>query len=281
MLKLVKWTLIGALGFSAAGYFLLGENALSYVSTMASSVKESVRGEIPIEFELKRAEKLIQDIGPQIQRCKKDVARAEVRLEGLVEDVDRLGRDVARAEGKLKSGEEQLSSWQGEARYELAGGHAVTRERMEIELERTFETFKTNQQMLKSKQALIERETAAVAAARATLDAVRSEEARLQDLIGQMKTQKAQVEAMKASSRNFALDDSALGEAKSVLATVKERLDVAQKMLEDDLFFEGGPTARAPQRNIGKEIRQYFASGGDSADTEILSETAPSARLAR
>ena len=52
--------------------------------------------------------------------------------------------------------------------------------------------------------------------------------------------------------------------------------------LEDDLFFEGDPTARAPQRNIGKEIRQYFATGGDSgAETETLSETAPSARLAR
>ena len=278
MLKLVKWTLISGLGLAGAGYFLLGDNVLSYVSTAASSVKDSFRGEIPIEFELKRAEKLIQAIGPQIDQCKLDVARAEVRLEGLVDDIDRLGRDVARAEHKLRVGADQLAAWNGDAHYELAGGQNLSRERLEIDLERTFETYKTNQNMLKSKRALVERETAAVAAARGKLDAVRSEEARLKDLIGQLKTQKAQIEAMKASSRNFSLDDSALGDAKQVLLTVKERLDVAQKMLEDDLFFAGSPsTARQPARNIVKEIKQHFAA----EQPEGLVETTPQSVLAR
>ena len=258
MFKLIKWTLIGAVGLGATGYFLLGDNVVSYVSTMASSVKDSVRGEIPIEFELKRAERLIKNIGPQIDRCKLDVARAEVRLDGLVDDVEQLTRSVASAERKLKVGEVQLTSSAGQAYYELASGRH-SRERVELDLERTLERLKTNTTAMKSKQALIKRETRSVSAARSKLDAVRSEEVRLKDLIGQLKTQKAQIDAMKTSSKNFALDDSALGDAKRVLSEVKDRLDVAQKMLEDDLFFEGGPRDHGvARRDIAKEIRAYF-----------------------
>ncbi len=263
MLKLVKWTLIGALGMAGAGYFVFGDNVVSYVSTMASSVKESVRGEIPIEFELKRAESLIRDIDPQIRQCERDVARAEVRLERLVDDVEGLERAIVRGERKLKSGAEQLAAWDGDVHYRLASGQTISRERVEIDLERTFESFKANQSMMKSKKVLIERETAAVAAARTKLDTVRAEKSRMVDLIGQLKTQQAQVDAMKASSRNFTLDDSALGEAKEVLAEVKERLDVAQKILQNDLFFEGQPHGSHPRRDIAKEIRQHFSAGAE------------------
>jgi hypothetical protein len=268
---MVKWGLIGVVGLGATSFFLFGDNALNYVSTMASSVKDSVRGQIPIEFELKRAEGLIRDIGPQIHQCKVDVARQEVQLENLVDDVARLERDVARAERKLKQGADLLASSDGTPVYELAGG-TYSRERIEIDLERTFEVYKNNTDLLKSKTALIERQNRAVAAARSKLDAVRAEESRLSDLIGQLKTQKAQIDAMKASSKSFVLDDSALGQAKKVLAEVKERLDVAQKMLADDLFFEDGiRPADGPRRNIVAEIHRHFAVDGHAGE-EALAE---------
>ena len=258
MLKLIKWSLIGITGLGAAGYFFFGSNAMNYVSTMAGSLKDSVRGNIPIEFELKRAENLIRDIGPQIHQCKLDVARQEVQMENLMDDIDRLSRDVGRAERRLKSGADLLASSTDAVTYQLAGG-TYSRERVEIDLERTFETYKNNKTMLSSKRALIERQTKAVAAARSKLDSVRAEEARLIDLIGQLKTQKAQIDAMRASSKSFELDDSALGQAKKVLSEVKERLDVAQKMLADDLFFEDGIDTREPRRDIVKEIKQHFS----------------------
>ena len=258
MFKLIKWGVIGAVGLGASGFFLFGDNAFNYVSTMASSVKDSVRGNIPIEFELKRAEGLIRDIGPQIHNCKLEVARQEVQLDQLHTDVERLGLSVARAERKLKTGADMLASSSGHTSYELAGG-VYSRERVEIDLERTFDNFVNEQQLLASKQALIERQSRAVTAARTKLDAVRAEEVRLKDLVGQLKTRKAQIDAMKASSKNFVLDDTALGQAKKVLAEVKERLDVAQKMLQDDLFFENGiRDPNQPRRNIAKEIREHF-----------------------
>lgn len=265
MLKMIKWGLIGVVGLSVTTYFFFGNNALNYASTMMGSVKESVRGQIPIEFELKRAENLIKDIRPQIQQCKRDVALQEVQLDNLNADVARLERAVGRAERKLKGGAEMLADSSGQASYELAGG-VYSRERVEIDLERTFDSYRQNGTLLNGKRALIERQTRAVSAARSKLDAVRGEEVRLVDLIGQLKTQKAQVDALKASSHNFVLDDTALGQAKQVLAEVKERLDVAQKMLADDMFFQDGiGSDTRPSRDIVKEIRHHFTEGAQHA----------------
>lgn len=274
MFKMIKWGLIGIVGLGATSYFLFGDNAVNYITTMAGSVKDSVRGQIPIEFELKRAENLIEDIGPQIHQCKKDLARQEVQLDNLTADVSRLDRAVTTGESKLKMGAELLAS-DGQANYQLAGG-LYSRERVEIDLERTFDNFKQNKSMLHSKRALIERQTRAVAAARSKLDAVRAEEVRLIDLIGQLKTQKAQVDALKASSKNFVLDDTALGQAKKVLAEVKERLDIAQKMLADDMFFqEGIRSDLGPTRDIVKEIHTHFAEGeGTEGLVEVTGEAA-------
>ena len=55
------------------------------------------------------AENLIEDIGPQIHQCKKDLARQEVQLDNLTDDVDRLERAVSRGERKLKMGAELLA----------------------------------------------------------------------------------------------------------------------------------------------------------------------------
>lgn len=272
MLKLIKWTLIGTVAVGATSFFLFGDHAWNYVSTAIGSVKEGVRGRIPVEFEIKRAEKLIRAIGPEIQHCKLDLARAEVQLDNLMDDVARLERRIAVNERKLQ----RAASLAGEGTTvpaRLASTDSIRHERMQVELERLFETYKADKALLRSKKSLVQRHSQAVAAARARLDAVRNERARLVDLVGTLKAQKNQIDAMAASSRSFTLDDSALSKAKEVLQQVKERLDVAQRMLEDDLAFERGDrTSDAPHRDVLVEIRKYFRSQQEGGPTKLPTE---------
>jgi len=257
--KLIKWAAIGIVAVAGVGYFVFGEHLGSYAQTMTNSVRESVRGKIPLEFELKRASRLIQQIEPEINECKRDVARAEVELEHLVEQVARLEKRVAKQENKLKSGCGMLSD-ATPASYEL-GGRNYSRRRIELDLERTFESFKNNKALLKGKKMLIERQSRSVDAARSKLDAVRAEKVRLDHSIATLKAQKRQVDALAASSRRFDLDDTALSKAKEVLADVKTRLDVAQKMIEDDIFFTDGiQSDTMPNRDIVKEITQHLSA---------------------
>ena len=257
MFKLVKWTAIGLVGAGATGWFLFGDHMGSYFETATNAVREGVRGKIPIEFELKRAEKLIQAIEPEINDCKRDLARAEVELDHMVNQVGRLERKVGEQQAKLKNGCDILGTAQT-ASYEFSGQH-YSRRRVELDLERTFEAFKNNKALLRGKQVLIERQTKAVSAARAKLDAVRAEKARLEHSIATLKAQKVQFDALAAASSRFDLDDSALSKAKEVLTEVKKRLDVAQRMIEDDIFFtEGIESEEQPSRDIVKEINAHF-----------------------
>lgn len=263
--KLIKWTALGLAGSAAAAFFVFGEHTGSYLGTVASSMRESVRGKIPVEFELKRAERLVGEIDPQIENCRRDVARAEVELADLEQQIEDLSVAVSRDERKLKAGREVLATASVQQPvYELAGKR-YDRQRVELDLARTLETHKSNVTILRGKRALRERQTQAVDAARTRLDAVRSQKTRLEDQIATLKLQKRQQDAMAATSSRFDLDDSALSKAKEVLSRVKKELDIAQRVIEDDLFHSQGIATELPAGvDVVKEIDTFFAEEAGS-----------------
>jgi len=256
--KTFKLLLLSGALIGGAGFLFLGTDFPSYVATAFSSVRESVSGQIPIEIELKRAENLIRQIDPQIQTCKRDLARAEVELEDLQESVGHLEQVVTSEERKLKIGARLLRE-DGEDGVHLASDFGARR-RVSADLGRTKDSYVNNVAILKTKRALIERQAKAVDAAKQRLAAVRYERGALEDQVRALKTQQMQVEALAATSDRFDLDSSALSEAKEVISGVRKRLDIAQRMLENDMVFQGDPLEVAvEERNVVEEIDELFA----------------------
>jgi myosin heavy subunit len=262
--KTFKWMLLTGAVLGGAGFLFLGTAFPSYVTTMASSVRESVVGQIPVDLELKRAEGLIRQIDPQIDTCKRDLANAEVELESLQQSVQHLEQVVGHEEKKLKVGARLLTG-DGEGEVRLAADHGARR-RVHVDLQRTKDSYVNNVAILKAKRALIDRQARAVDAAKQRLVAVRTEREALDDQVRSLKTQQQQLEALAANSQRFDLDSTALSQAKEVIQAVKKRLDVAQRMLENDMVFQGDDVAVAAseQRNVVKEIEELFAVGGVS-----------------
>lgn len=260
-LKPVKWMILTGAAVGGAGLLLFGTDFGSYLGTMASSVRESVQKQIPVDLEIKRAEKLICAIDPQIQSCKLDVARAEVELDRLHESVATLEQKVASEEKKLKGGA-MLLSGDGATSYQLASDH-LGRRRVELDLQRTLDSYRTNQEILKTKRTLIQRQSEAVAVANQRLEAVRAEKENLEDQVRKLKTQQQWIETMAASSKHsFQLDASALSQAKAALEKVQERLDVTQKMLEKDMVFYGDEQLGSgqPSRDVLREIHETLGA---------------------
>ncbi|HEX5053798.1 MAG TPA: hypothetical protein VFZ65_18605 [Planctomycetota bacterium] len=266
--KTFKWMLLSGVVLGGAGFLVLGTAFPSYIGTMASSVRESVAGRIPIDVELKRAESLIRQIDPQINTCRRDLAGAEVELEHLQESVAQLEKVVSFEENKLKVGARMLSG-AGNGEVALAADYGARR--VSADLGRTKDSYVNNVAILKAKRALIERQTRAVDAAKQRLAAVRCERESLEDQVRSLKTQQLQVEALAASSSRFDLDSTALSQAKEVIATVRKRLDVAQRMLENDMVFQGDDpaTAGVEPRNVVKEIEELF---GGHASVSVATE---------
>ncbi len=257
--KTFKWMLLSSAVLGGAGFLFLGTDFPSYLGTMASSVREGVAGAIPVEIELKRAEGLIRQIDPQIDTCKRDLARAEVDLEALQQSVVHLEKVVDAEEKKLKVGARLLSG-DGDGEVQLAADFGQRR-RVSSDLARTKDSYVNNVAILKTKRTLIDRQTRAVDAAKQRLLAVRTERVALEDQVQSLKTQQMQIEALTAHSSRFDLDSTALSQAKEVIANVKKRLDVAQRMLENDIVFHGDPLADAAveERDVVKEIGELFA----------------------
>ena len=274
--KTFQWLLLSGAVLGGAGFLFLGTAFPNYVSTMASSVREGVVGQIPIDLELKRAESLIRQIDPQIQTCKRDLANAEVELERLQESVGQLEQQVGGEEKKLKVGARLLSG-DGTSDVQLAADFGARR-RVQADLQRTKDSYVNNLAILKAKRALIERQSNAVAAAQQRLIAVRTEREALEDQVRSLKTQQQQVEALAANSTRFDLDSTALSQAKEVIATVRKRLDVAQRMLENDMVFQGDDpmVVAVDERNVVKEIEELFASRTDGRLVEVQVPTAQS-----
>lgn len=255
--KTLKMLLIGGAALGGAGFLFLGTDFPGYLGSVASSVREHVADQIPVELELRRAEDLIRKIDPQIRTCKRDLARAEVELEDLQSSVVRLEEVVAAEAKKLRVGADLLRSAQEDG-VQLASEYFAQR-RVTADLGRTKDSYVNNVAILDAKRALIERQTRAVGAAKDRLAAVRYERAALEDQVGALKTQKMQVEALAASSDRFDLDSTALSEAKEVIASVRKRLDVAQRMLENDMAFEGEPVDEPlASRDVLQEIEELF-----------------------
>ena len=134
--------------------------------------------------------------------------------------------------GKLKLGAALLREGNPEG-VRLAADYGARR-RVSADLGRTKDSYVSNMAILKAKRARIEVQTRTVEAAKERLASVRYERVALEDQVRALKAQQMQVEAMAATSNNFELDSTALSQAKEVIAKVRKRLDVAQRMLALD-----------------------------------------------
>ena len=272
--KTLKTLLIGGVALGGAGFLFLGTDFPGYLGSVASSVRERVADQIPVEIELRRAEDLIRQIDPQIHSCKRDLARAEVELEDLQVSVAHLEEVVVAEAKKLRVGASLLRGALDDG-VQLASGFGAQR-RVSADLGRTKDSYVNNVAILDTKRALIERQTRAVGAAKDRLAAVRYERTALEDQVRALKTQKMQVEALAASSDRFDLDSSALSEAKEVIAGVRKRLDVAQRMLENDMAFEGEPVdVPFASRDVLQEIEELFGERAELTPAGSVSLPAP------
>jgi chromosome segregation ATPase len=270
--KTLKMVTALAVVVGGVGFLALGTDLPSYAATVFQSVRDGVQDQIPIDLQLKRAEQLLEEVDPQIESCKRDVARAEVELEELLGSVQHLEQVVTREQGQLQAGQRRLVQVETVS-ASLVPAEVASRRRLERSLQRKVDSYRNNLSILKTKRSLIERQQEAVDAARQRLLAVRSQQEELQDMIRSLRTQQQWVEAMAANQRDFRLDDSALSEAKDALEEIQKRLDVKQRMLENEVVYhvDDQVFGEPADRDVVREIVELFDT---EASQVVVEQTA-------
>ena len=113
--KLLKRTVIVVAGVAVVGSVLFGKDVASYVRSSAKSVRTVVKDSVPIEFELRRARDLLDEIIPEMHANVRLIAQEEVEVAGL--NVDIANSEKSTEEEKVRIAKLRDALAKPQARY--------------------------------------------------------------------------------------------------------------------------------------------------------------------
>lgn len=263
-----KLAMVGVLGALGAGA-VVGTGAWSYVKTGVHSAHQSMRDNVPIEWEIKRARDMITELKPEIQRNAEIVAREEVAVKRLNEEIGNKetvlakGRsDIMRLKGDLES-----ASQSGSVHFTYAG-RKYSEEQVREDLSNRFKQFQVHEQTTdKLKQVLSARERN-LDASRRKLEGMLAAKRELEVEIENIQARLTLVEVAQTNSP-IALDDSRLSSTRQLLDDIATRIDVAERMIASEGALQGTiELNETTSPELIDEISDYFGAG--RADVESL-----------
>jgi len=265
---LMPKTLLRVGAIAAVGLLALADTPLdSYFGTAARLVGDAVRDEVPIDFELHRAEDLVAKIDPQVTACKRDLARCEIRLEDLDAEIVDLRSRKASRERSLRESTASLAGGAEACALPVSLSDDPTESRAALALRHALSQVERDRAMLASKEKLRDQQASAVSAARARVEAVLAERARLADTFEMLRVRAMYLEAAEATNPAAGLDETPLKEAQSLLAELEQRIRVRQRLLDDEPGMAS--VVADPAEDVATvlaDVQAYFASAASPAE---------------
>ncbi len=238
------------------GGFIFGADLVSYVTSSARSVQTAVKDSVPIEFELRRARDMLEDIIPEMQANIRLIAQEEVEVAGIEEDIESHEASLAKARHTVASLRGALST--DDATIVLAG-RRYDRQRIKEELARRFDALKEAEIVLAGKQRLLEARDKSLHAAMDMLDRTRVQKAKLETQIEGLEAQYRLVKASAVGSK-FDMDHSKLAKTEKLISEIKKRLDVAERVLAHEArFVEPIPVDTISEHELLAEVDEHLS----------------------
>ena len=269
---MLKKIVVGTASLALAGGLLLGSDALSYLRTFGGQVREVVKSEISVEFELDRIRDEVDNLVPEIRRHMTIVAEQSV-------DVKDLERDLTDKEGSLGKQKEAILA----LRSDLESGgtsftyRAVSYSRGEVEsdLAHRFETFCSVEEGIKRDRQILKAQRDTLRANQKKLDTLLSRKQDLVVKVAQLEARLKQVQAAEAIN-SIEIDDSQLAHVEKMIKEMNHALDVRESVLETEgTVFGGIPVNEeiAPANgDIVGEIDSHFGLKSDDSVAEVSTQ---------
>jgi hypothetical protein len=266
--KWLKRGLVGATGLVLVGGILFGGDLVSYVRSSARGVRTVVKESVPIEFELRRARDLLEDIIPEMRANIELIAQEEV-------EVASLKADIAKGREALQEEEEKIQTLRAslerpKAQYCFAG-RTFTRAEVKTDLAARFERFKEGELVLASKERLLASREKSLNAAMQLLEKTQGQKRILENRIEALASQYRLVKAAAVGSKVH-IDGSKLAQTEKLIAQIQKRLDVAERVLaHESRFVESIPVDTVAETDLIAQVDEYFETrDGEPSDEEAV-----------
>jgi len=266
VMKWLKRSVIVVAGVSVVGGLLFGKDVASYVRSSAKSVRTVVKGSVPIEFELRRARDLLDEIIPEMHANIRLISQDEV-------EVAALQVEIARAEESLQEEQARIATLRGalakpQARYSFAG-QEYPRSYVKQDLSNRFARLKDSEVVLAGKKRLLTTRENSLHAAMQLLERTRGRKRALEDQIESLASQHMLVKATAVGS-HFQVDNSKLAQTEKLIAQIKKRLDVAERVLaHESQFVQAIPVDAVVEADLLTQVDDYFRDRQQLAIAEV------------
>lgn len=272
--KMFKIALIVVVIGALVGGLLFGADLVSYLKSSAKSVQTAVKDSVPMEFELQRAQDMLEEVIPEMHANIRLIAQEEVQIANLKQDITesetRLTRQhqlVANLRQKAGTQHAQVQT----ADYKPDGAT----EQLTEELAQRFEHFKEAQLVLAGKKRLLDAREKSLVSAMQMLERTRSRKALLEEKIQGLDSQYRLVQAASINS-GVHFDNSKLAQTEKLLSHIKNRLDVAERVLahESQFIEDQKPFESAVDRTaLLAEIDEYLQPPTPAVDIQPATKT--------
>ena len=263
--KMLKKILLGSALTASAGGLLLGTSAYSYVKTGVHSLRDSVKDQIPIEVEIKRARELIIDLKPEIASNLKLIAREEVEVAKLQREVNVKQTSLSKSKDSILKLKEDLQSG---VRYVTYQGKKYSIEQVRQDLGDRFKHHQSLEATSEKLVKILDARERNLIAARRKLDEMLAAKRELEVQVENLQARLTMVQVAQAGNQ-FAVDDGAIGQVRQALDEIATRIDVAEKLASVVDEIGSVPVeAQEHHEDLAERISAYFLEDAPSSKSD-------------
>ena len=264
--KLLKRGVIVVAGVSIVGGLLFGKDVASYVRSSAKSVRTVVKDSVPIEFELRRARDLLDEIIPEMHASIKLIAQEEVEVAGLNVNIASSENSIEEEKVRIAKLRDALATPQ--ARYCFAG-QEFPRSYVKADLANRFDRFKESEVHLASQRRILATRENSLHAAMQLLERTRGRKRTLEDQIESLASQHRLVKAAVVGS-HIQLDNSKLAQTEKLITQIRKRLDIAERVLaHESKFVQAIPVDAVVETDLLTQVDDYFHERQQLASADL------------
>jgi len=238
-----------------------GREIMSYVKTGWKEVRQATQKVVPLEFEIKRAEDLLNNLDRADDKLINTLASQMHAAKKAGTDLDTMTAALETKKLELQARAEDLKA--------QADGKAIpvsTRDLAALHLERDFKSFKVAEMAVKNKAAMVDQLQARIKAMQEQREALKGQRVELASRVGKLKNDLdyLKVAQLKASHAGEDFQVPEVAQLRELIESIEGRIETSliEHQLREDTV-KGDKAAKptsVPNANISVEIESYFNS---------------------
>ena len=252
-----KKLFVSAALLAALGTFVFGRDVVSVVKTAGRSVKESVKSEVSLDFELDRARGMLAGLDPEIRSCMSQIAEQQV-------DIELLEKESVEKKVALEAQQRVLMTLRSDLDNNLKeyvySGISYPEEEVRADLKTQFSAYKNAAVALERDQNILQARKKTLQANRSKLEKMVAAKKELEVQIAEMEAKLRTLEAAEAVKR-LECDDTSLARTQKVIDEIDRKIAIRKKMLDEEAQFTGMIKVDAGhgfEKDLLDEIDAYF-----------------------